>query len=111
MSGGKLIVSETSQRRRRILPTTAIYLVAVTAVLAFNLVRSRAARDTVVASEQTPANVDTRPFFSLSTNRTFSPNEAARLWTSYQAVDYLDFRVYGVKDPSTFFKQLDDPHH
>src|SRR6267378_1366611 len=53
MSGGKLIVSETSQRRRRILPATAIYLVAVTAVFAFNLVRSRAARDTVVASEKT----------------------------------------------------------
>jgi hypothetical protein len=106
-----LIVSNTSQRWRRILPATAIYLVAITSVFAFNLVRSRAARNTPIASEQTQANINTRPFFSLSTNRTFSPNEAARLWTSYQAVDYLDFRVYSVKDPSKFFKQLDDPHH
>ncbi|MFS8085282.1 MAG: MG2 domain-containing protein, partial [Acidobacteriota bacterium] len=46
----------------------------------------------------------------LTTNRTYSPNESARLWASYQNVDYLDFRVYRVKDPVKFFKQLDDPH-
>src|SRR5262249_38096061 len=45
-----------------------------------------------------------------TTNRTYSPNESARLWASYQNVDYLDFRVYHIKDPSKFFKQLDDPH-
>ena len=32
------------------------------------------------------------------------------MWASYQNIDYLDFRVYRVKDPSKFFKGLDDPH-
>src|SRR5258706_7085215 len=32
------------------------------------------------------------------------------MWASYQNVDYLDFRVYRVKEPSKFFRQLDDPH-
>src|SRR5258706_13077545 len=32
------------------------------------------------------------------------------MWASYQNVEYLDCRVYRVKDPNKFFKQLDDPH-
>src|SRR5258706_542511 len=51
-----------------------------------------------------------KPHFSLTTNRSYSPNETARMWASYQNVEYLDFRVYRVKDPNKFFKQLDDPH-
>ena len=103
-------MSEISQRLRRIMPTAAIYLVVIALVFGFNVMRSRAARTTRIPGEQTEANVNARPFFSLSTNRTFAPSEHARLWASYQAVDYLDFRVYRVKDPLKFFKQLDDPH-
>src|SRR6185369_4923926 len=52
----------------------------------------------------------TKPYFSLTTNRSYSPNESARMWTSYQNIEYLDFRVYRIKDPNTFFKQLESPH-
>jgi hypothetical protein len=48
--------------------------------------------------------------FSLTDQPLVFANESARLWASYQNIDYLDFRVYRVKDPNKFFKQLDDPH-
>src|SRR4029450_9133872 len=62
------------------------------------------------ASEERTTVPSTKPYFSLTTNRTYSPNESARLWATYQNVDYLDFRVYRIKDPVKFFKQLDNPH-
>jgi uncharacterized protein YfaS (alpha-2-macroglobulin family) len=92
------------------LPVAPIYLLAIAVVLGFNLLRFRASQPAVVATEQVPAVFTGRPFFSLSTNRTFGPDERARVWASYQSVDHLDFRVYRVKDPVKFFKQLDDPH-
>jgi len=94
----------------RVLPTAATYSIVIVLVFGFSLMRSRASRNPVNAPEQLPASLTGRPFFSLSTHRTFAPGERARLWANYQAVDYLDFRVYRVKDPSKFFKQLDDPH-
>ena len=104
-------MSETKSRLPRYLATAAIYLIVVASAFGFNIIRSRAARSTVEASPPTePSIVSTKPYFSLTTNRTYSPNETARMWASYQNVDYLDFRVYRVKDPSKFFKQLDDPH-
>jgi len=73
------------------------------------------ARTTPASAElngETPAPTvpSTKPYFSLTTNKSYSPNESARVWASYQNIDYLDFRVYRVKDPNKFFKQLDDPH-
>jgi len=94
----------------RYLATAAIYLAVVASVFGFNVLRSRAARPAAEAPAPAPAIVSTKPYFSLTTNRSYSPNESARMWASYQNVDYLDFRVYRVKDPSKFFKQLDDPH-
>jgi len=95
----------------RYLATAAIYLAVVASVFGFNVLRSRAARPAAEAAPApAPAIVSTKPYFSLTTNRSYSPNESARMWASYQNVDYLDFRVYRVKDPSKFFKQLDDPH-
>ena len=102
-------MSETNQRLRRYVATAAIYLAVAASVLGFNVIRSRAARQPQPARPE-PAVVSTAPFFSLTTNRTYSPNETARLWASYQNIDHLDFRVYRVKDPVEFFKQLDDPH-
>ena len=51
-----------------------------------------------------------RPYFSLSSNRTFGPGErpVIQLWA--QGVDTLQFRVYRVKDPVAFFGQLEDEH-
>src|SRR6266852_317863 len=104
-------MSDNNQRLRRYLATAAIYLAVAASVFGFNVIRSRAARQAAQpASPAQPAVVSTQPYFSLTTNRTYSPNETARLWASYQNIEYLDFRVYRVKDPSKFFKQLDDPH-
>ena len=104
-------MSDNNQRLRRYLATAAIYLAVAASVFGFNVIRSRAARQAAPpATPDHPTVVSTTPYFSLTTNRTYSPNETARLWASYQNIEYLDFRVYHVKDPSKFFKQLDDPH-
>ncbi|MGH9936233.1 MAG: alpha-2-macroglobulin family protein, partial [Blastocatellia bacterium] len=47
-----------------------------------------------------------KPRFSLSTNRTYGTDEKARIYIGYQGVSSLDFRVYQVRDPFRFFKQL-----
>src|SRR5690349_24871383 len=95
----------------RYLATIVIYLAVVASVFGFNIIRARTAPAPTKPEAEKPAIVsDSKPYFSLTTNRSYSPNESARLWASYQNVDYLDFRVYRIKDPNTFFKQLDDPH-
>jgi uncharacterized protein YfaS (alpha-2-macroglobulin family) len=103
-------VSENTPRLGRYLATAAIYLAVVVSAFGFNIIRSRAARPPAEPGPPAPTVVSSKPYFSLTTNRTYSPNETARLWASYQNVDYLDFRVYRVKDPAKFFKGLDDPH-
>ena len=59
------------------------------------------------ALENAPSS---EPFFALSTNRTFSSSENARLWVDHYGLNNLDFRVYRVNDPHRFFAQLSDPH-
>jgi alpha-2-macroglobulin len=96
------------------LNTIAVYL----AVLALTLTL---ATWRMQAQEQQPAqpaqgnaapqpSPSIKPNFSLSTNRTYGTAEKTRIYINYQAVSYLDFRVYQVKDPVKFFKQLDNPH-
>ena len=105
-------MSDTKPRLARYIATAIIYLALVASVFGFNVIRSRAARYAAQPPqpEAPPTVSSTKPYFSLTTNRSYSPNESARLWASYQNIDYLDFRVYRVKDPNKFFKQLDDPH-
>lgn len=105
-------MSETNPRLTRYVATAIIYLALVASVFGFNIIRSRAARNAgqPPQPEPPPTVSSTKPYFSLTTNRSYSPNESARLWASYQNIDYLDFRVYRVNDPNKFFKQLDDPH-
>lgn len=103
-------MSVAIQRVGKLLPIAPIYLLVIVGVMGFNVLRFRAPQPAVVAPEQVPAVFTGRPFFSLTTNRTFGPDERARLWASYQSVEHLDFRVYRVKDPVKFFKKLDDPH-
>ena len=104
-------MSETNFRLRRYAATAAMYLALAASVFGFNVIRARTLPPPAQpAPPEKPSVSSTRPYFSLTTNRTYSPNESARLWASYQNVDYLDFRVYHIKDPSKFFKQLDDPH-
>ncbi len=102
-------MSETKSRYR-FLTASIVYLVAIGAVFAIATMRSRARvapEPEIEVTERAPA---TKPFFSLSTHRTYGSNDTARLWVDYQAVDHLDFRVYQVKDPRKFFTELKDPH-
>src|SRR5215210_6633594 len=99
-------MSDTSPRVRRYVATGIIYLALVASVLGFNVIRARTAPPAEPnAAPEPPTVSSTKPYFSLTTNRTYSPNEPARLWASYQNVDHLDFRIYRVKDPNKFFKQ------
>jgi uncharacterized protein YfaS (alpha-2-macroglobulin family) len=96
---------------RRYLATIIIYLAIVASVFGFNIIRARTTPPAPQPeAEKPPTVLDSRPYFSLTTNRSYSPNESARLWANYQNIDYLDFRVYRINDPNKFFKQLDDPH-
>ena len=100
-----------SSNVRRYVATAAVYLALVASVVGFNVIRNRTTPATsTAAAPETPTVSSTKPYFSLTTNKTYSPNESARLWASYQNIDYLDFRVYRIKDPNKFFKQLQDPH-
>lgn len=102
----------SNNKTHRYVATGIIYLALVASVFGFNVIRARTAPppEPGAAPSGAPPVTSTKPYFSLTTNRTYSPNEPARMWASYQNVDYLDFRVYRVKDPNKFFKQLDNPH-
>lgn len=92
---------------RRWLINAISYLAVVLLVFAFCALRARFTKPAQTAESHALSDL---PFFSLTTNRTYSPNERARVSASYHGVEYLDFRVYQVKDPVKFFKQLDNPH-
>jgi alpha-2-macroglobulin len=100
-------VSKLSPRARQVLTVAAVYLTVIVGVFAFSALRARSLSRAKV--EVQPTFTD-KPFFSLTTNRTFAPTERAKLWASYRGIDHLDFRVYQVRDPLKFFKQLEDPH-
>ena len=91
----------------------AIYLAVIVATFALASFRPRAQAQ---QPAQAPANAapqpspSVKPNFSLSTNRTYGTSEKTRIYINYQGVNYLDFRVYQVKDPVKFFKQLANPH-
>src|SRR5687767_4492339 len=103
-------VSSTKSRATRLLTRLAPCLAVVVLVFGFNVIRQRASRNIPLAAEQAQASSQTKPFFSLSTNRTFTPRDRARVWAGYQGLDHLDFRVYRLNDPAKFFRQLDNPH-
>jgi uncharacterized protein YfaS (alpha-2-macroglobulin family) len=102
-----------NSRSYRLLTGSLIYLVAIAGALTIATFRSRAKTK---PAEPAPAYLETnrvapgKPFFSLSTHRTYGTGDNPRLWVDYQAIDHLDFRVYQVKDPHKFFTQLKDPH-
>lgn len=105
---------EMNSRSYRTLTASVIYLVAIAAALTIATLRSRASAKAEAApepaieeTERPPAN---KPFFSLSTHRTYGSSDNARLWVDYQGVDHMDFRVYQIKDPRKFFTQLKNPH-
>ncbi|HSM85779.1 MAG TPA: MG2 domain-containing protein, partial [Candidatus Limnocylindrales bacterium] len=50
------------------------------------------------------------PYFSLSTDKTFSPGDKIRVHLYSRDVSALEFRLYRVNDPVLFFEQLRDIH-
>ena len=105
---------EMNSRSYRVLTTSLIYLLAIAGALTIATLRSRAKLkreiNTEPAYSETERRPSGKPFFSLSTHRTYGTSDNARLWVDYQGVDHLDFRVYQVKDPRKFFTQLKNPH-
>ncbi|HKS10413.1 MAG TPA: MG2 domain-containing protein, partial [Pyrinomonadaceae bacterium] len=89
-----------------------VYVVVIVAALSLADRRLRnAAAEAASLIGPAEVRVDTsKPFFSLSSNRTFGTSENPRLWLDYRGVGSLDFRVYRVNDPAKFFAQLSDPH-
>jgi alpha-2-macroglobulin len=106
--------------RRSLVASVAVYLAAVVLVFGFVALRVKAryAYEAQTAPESLPYAGSTpqppdphaKPFFSLHTNRTYATTDRARVFVNYRGVDSLDFRVYKVKDPVKFFRQLDNPH-
>ncbi|HEY8188349.1 MAG TPA: MG2 domain-containing protein [Pyrinomonadaceae bacterium] len=105
---------EVNSSSYRVLTTSLIYLVAIGGALTIATLRSRAKAKTWTVEEVVHPEAERRPsskpFFSLSTHRTYGTSDNPRLWVDYQGVDHLDFRVYQVKDPRKFFTQLKNPH-
>src|SRR5882724_361480 len=103
-----------NSRSYRVLTASLIYLVAIAGALTIATLRSRAKAKPETNTEPVYSETERRPsgkpFFSLSTHRTYGTSDNARLWVDYQGLDHLDFRVYQVKDPRKFFTQLKNPH-
>src|SRR5262252_3362262 len=90
-----------------------VYLAVIVSPVARATLRNqvRGAQTAPAAPAASPQPSPTvRPRFSLSTSRTYGADEKARVYIAYQGVDSLDFRVYQVKDPFRFFRQLNSPH-
>ncbi|HEV2799085.1 MAG TPA: MG2 domain-containing protein [Pyrinomonadaceae bacterium] len=103
---------------RKLLTSGLIYLAVVFVIFSFSFWRLRMlavgvsvgdASEEIEYKERDP-NVPAKPFFSLSSNRTYGTQERPRLWLSYRDIDAIDFRVYRVNDPAKFFRGLEDPH-
>ena len=80
-------MSETKSQSYRALTASVIYLLAIAAALTIATMRSRAKAapepEPEEITERAPA---TKPFFSLSTHRTYGSSDTARLWVDYQAL-------------------------
>ena len=110
-------MAEKHSRSYRILTAALIYVVAIACALTIATLRSRAKPKPqgpdlteMLETKEVDKSPAAKPFFSLSTHRTYGTADNPRLWVDYQGVDHLDFRVYQVKDPRQFFTQLKDPH-
>src|SRR5215475_2529532 len=90
-----------------------VYLAVIVSTIALATLRNqvRGAQPAPAAPAASPQPSPTvKPRFSLSTSRTYGADEKTRVYIAYQGVDSLDFRVYRVKDPFKFFRQLNSPH-
>ncbi|MEO6394259.1 MAG: MG2 domain-containing protein, partial [Pyrinomonadaceae bacterium] len=95
--------------RRVARPAAYVVVLAGLAMLAFAALRPPTDAG---AQNATAAQMPFAPkaFFSLTSNRTYGTSASARVWLNYQGIEDIDFRVYKVRDPAKFFRQLNDPH-
>lgn len=90
-----------------------VYLAVIASAIALAALRNhvRGAETAPPAAAASPQpSPAIKPRFQLSTNRTYGTGENARIYIGYQGIASLDFRVYQVRDPFRFFKQLNSPH-
>lgn len=99
-------------RRLRNFSPVLVYMLIVAAAFAaaHSHVQSVANKAALTLASTAETTSETKPFFSISTNRTYSITENPRLWLDHRGLESLDFRVYRVNDPQQFFAQLKDPH-
>jgi len=107
-------------KRQNLFIAAACYLSVILLAVGFSVLRVKTQNRFAVESAPDslsenpvylePPDPNAKPFFSLMTNRTFSTRDRARAWVNYRGVTDLDFRVYRVKDPVKFFRQLRNPH-
>src|SRR5215510_3713944 len=98
---------------RNSLTVVFVYLTVIASTITLATLRNqvRGAQTAPAAPAASPQpSPAVKPRFSLSTNRTYGADEKARVYIGYQGIDTLDFRVYQVKDPFKFFRQLNSPH-
>ena len=96
---------------RRGLITIAVYLLVIAGALSISTLRLRAQSGAVeITASESASTATYKPYFSLSTNRTYGTADRARVWINYVGIDQMDFRVYRVGDPVKFFSRLGDPH-
>jgi uncharacterized protein YfaS (alpha-2-macroglobulin family) len=57
-----------------------------------------------------PSDADERAAFTLSSSEVFTTHDSPFFYLTFRRIPQLDFRVYKVRDPFTFFRQLKDPH-
>jgi alpha-2-macroglobulin len=100
----------TPFRRLRNLSPIFIYTFIIAA--AFAAAHSHVQSATTESPTSAPGATasEFKPFFSLSTNRTFSTSENPHLWLDHRGLESLDFRVYRINDPRQFFSELNNPH-
>ncbi len=98
-------------RNHRGLITVAVYLLVIAGALSISTLRLRAQSGAVETAALESASTATyKPYFALSTNRTYGTADRARVWINYVGIDQMDFRVYRVDDPVKFFTNLVNPH-
>ncbi|MDQ3009701.1 MAG: MG2 domain-containing protein, partial [Acidobacteriota bacterium] len=104
---------------RKLLSVVSVYSVILLAVFSLATWRlqaqgeqtgAQATATTQPTASPAASPAPVRPNFSLSTNRAYGTGEKTRIYVNYQGIDAVDFRVYKVKDPFKFFKQLANPH-
>src|SRR4030095_6405866 len=105
-------VFNTISRSKRSLISVAVYLVVVASALCISTMRLRAQSGTVEtpAASGSASTAEYKPYFSLSTNRTYGTADRARVWINYVGIYHMDIRVFRVDDPVKFFRDLEDPH-